>query len=1419
MRNCMSQINRRSANLRLHARLAFESLEQRLCMAATYDIDIVAQEDNLLTSLGRGPSINDRGQVAFQGSHSLNTIDGTFADNIYSFDPTTHSYVALMSDAYEQPNVGAAPVQTFSESVQINNLGQVLARRTLMALGSSIGEQVVVPLTYLEKWQAGSSPVQVAQASGSTTGVSLVTFSNPNYAAVSPTPIDYASPVRIVYGEASINNSGQVAFTALKDSGEDLFTGPHSTGTRYLGTAISSNVRPQTSIADTGAFVLSNATPGQLVAGSTIGVFPQYTFGVLERIASPTNGFTSVGAYPAISNDGRYVAFLGSLSDAGANTINAAQATIVSNSGGQLSLETVTPGAGIYVSFQSSVGRIIQKIAGQSGNGILDPGETFQDSNGNGALDPGEVDLGPIATYDPTSRVAIAAANAENGLHRLVFVGFNSNNQKGLFSAEILAPINTTTGVPIGGADPTSLSTVLLAGDVVRTAAFPEVHVQDIAINDPINASGQIVFWAATDVGEMILRAGPVLKPVLIFPGIGGVFPSDVRGYEDWIVNRGYDPELLQVDPLAHVYDNLIQSFITAGYRLNQNLFIANYDWRLPPGPSDGTVDGIISGITGSSITAADSTGEFQYGVDYLGYWLKKATDTWNTVHPDVPLESVDMIGHSTGGLVIRSYIQSTAYNDFYDGVHRLPIVDNFVMYNVPNRGAPKAWSFLQDDWWIDTGPTYPVIFREIIYNAFLKVLDGRTIRGRDYDITLAQLVPGSPEVQQAFVNHYNDYRQSRGLLSPPPNIAEVRRRFIQLFVPTIRSLLSTENFLLDGATLSNVNNDPNFRNDLLLDLNGGNDPNAFASAVGQVVNIWSNGPSQDGSNTIERQRLQNGSTSLSDRTQNFDDFFPDNPSGVWYSPVRGPSGDTTVPYSSLATPYLNDARINNFEFVLNAQYQTTLSTVRTRVTADDISHTAIVENRNAIEAILLSLGNNISFNALPAPSASPDIGRALLFLVDPVSAYVVDNQGRRTGYDASLGPLSEIPNSGYLGGAYGVGYVDASTTTNWRFVVTGDGGQYYVQVSDADGENVAGFALGGVLARGQKIETVIPPLRPVSSSAIIAEGESATTFENQLLKVPVLANDFSPSGFQLASITIVTPPSHGTVEVDQATGMISYRPQPGYRGMDQLSYTVRNSASAVSNIATLSIQVLQSPFMAGDFDGNDVVNGSDFLQWQRDLGSPNSRRSDGNGDGVTNLGDLLIWRANATGLPSGDYDENGLANGTDFLVWQRTLGSVSQLAADGNHNGIIDSGDLLTWKDSMQMQQLASLVLPAAASLAAESGKLGDNMDLAAQALAQLLTSRSPWPHRAAFDTARPTRTSREPSSRPSIDECLHRPQPSASIESSINARQAAFARYRASQANARYGHNFDSIIDDAIFDSERGSSVADRSIASWSN
>jgi hypothetical protein len=47
--------------------------------------------------------------------------------------------------------------------------------------------------------------------------------------------------------------------------------------------------------------------------------------------------------------------------------------------------------------------------------------------------------------------------------------------------------------------------------------------------------------------------------------------------------------------------------------------------------------------------------------------------------------------------------------------------------------------------------------------------------------------------------------------------------------------------------------------------------------------------------------------------------------------------------------------------------------------------------------------------------------------------------------------------------------------------------------------------------------------------------------------------------------------------------------------------------------------------------------------------------------------------------LPS-DTDFDADVDGADFLKWQRTFGSTTELLADGNGNGVVDSADLSVW-------------------------------------------------------------------------------------------------------------------------------------------
>ncbi|MEQ1826133.1 MAG: hypothetical protein ABL921_09305, partial [Pirellula sp.] len=228
-----------------------------------------------------------------------------------------------------------------------------------------------------------------------------------------------------------------------------------------------------------------------------------------------------------------------------------------------------------------------------------------------------------------------------------------------------------------------------------------------------------------------MLTAG--LDPVVVIPGFGGSFAQDQSptGLTNWYTNRGLAPAQLTLEPFANSYHNLVESLENVGYQTsgpNQSLWVANWDWRLPVAPVDANAltapDGLITapGVTGASIS--DNT--FATGLDYLGFVLKQI----KTLHPTVT--QVDVIAHSTGGLVARSYIQSAAYGTSF-GAGLLPVIDDLVLAGVPNQGVSDPWNFLNDDFSEDSVSRG---LGMVIDEAYDRMVAGATINGPDYSIT-----------------------------------------------------------------------------------------------------------------------------------------------------------------------------------------------------------------------------------------------------------------------------------------------------------------------------------------------------------------------------------------------------------------------------------------------------------------------------------------------------------------------------------------------------------------------------------------------------------------------------------------------------------------------------------------------------------
>lgn len=121
--------------------------------------------------------------------------------------------------------------------------------------------------------------------------------------------------------------------------------------------------------------------------------------------------------------------------------------------------------------------------------------------------------------------------------------------------------------------------------------------------------------------------------PVVIIPGIFGSQEED---------------GIWKIDPIFHVYDNLIDEFIENGYVSGKDLFVFPYEWR------DSNVKNAI---------------KLRYKIAEI-----KAIANW---------PKVDIVAHSMGGLLAREYIQSNVYQKD---------IDQLITLGTPNNGSPEIY-------------------------------------------------------------------------------------------------------------------------------------------------------------------------------------------------------------------------------------------------------------------------------------------------------------------------------------------------------------------------------------------------------------------------------------------------------------------------------------------------------------------------------------------------------------------------------------------------------------------------------------------------------------------------------------------------------------------------------------------------------
>lgn len=241
------------------------------------------------------------------------------------------------------------------------------------------------------------------------------------------------------------------------------------------------------------------------------------------------------------------------------------------------------------------------------------------------------IDLPTLEVYDPASDSWTAKANMPVGLRNIA-------------TATLDGKLYVFGGLTGEGSSTKFYSSIYVYDPSTDAWSRPGDLPQAIAGGAAEAVNGNIyLFGGSNSAGGLnttyFWQLEKEINPVILVPGILG----------SWNISGRW-----QIDPIFHTYDNLMEALIAAGYREDgamedvPNLFTFPYDWRAD-----------------NNITAELLKDKIQQVKNITG------------------ASRVDLVAHSMGGLVARSYIQSDNYqND----------VDQIIFLGTPHKGSLESY-------------------------------------------------------------------------------------------------------------------------------------------------------------------------------------------------------------------------------------------------------------------------------------------------------------------------------------------------------------------------------------------------------------------------------------------------------------------------------------------------------------------------------------------------------------------------------------------------------------------------------------------------------------------------------------------------------------------------------------------------------
>ena len=232
-----------------------------------------------------------------------------------------------------------------------------------------------------------------------------------------------------------------------------------------------------------------------------------------------------------------------------------------------------------------------------------------------------------------------------------------------------------------------------------------------------------------------------------------------------------------------------------------------------------------------------------------------------------------------------------------------------------------------------------------------------------------------------------------------------------------------------------------------------------------------------------------------------------------------------------------------------------------TNTTTDTFAYT--IKDINGLTSAAASVQVTISAAVPQAPTAVNDAGSV--------------NEGA----SVTLSILSnDIPP---IGGLDPASIVFVDLPTNGAIVRNANGTVSYTHTGGENTSDVFRYTVKGTNGVVSNVATVSITIAPVND-APVANNDTAVGLFQGIAIIPILSNDTDIDGnIDVASVTIVSQPQHGTLQINNLNGEVTYTHTGATNASDSFTYRVKDTLGLVSNIATVSITIQTPPNAQND--------------------------------------------------------------------------------------------------------------------------------------------------------------------------------------------------------------------------------------------